>query len=106
MATEEQRYDEKTKTMWIYKDLGPDELVPNEELRDWVEQKKIGETADGRPIDAVNYVFADPKCAEYNAQPLSFASMGVYTGNLDSPEKYDSAEGSPEFDTKEDFGIE
>lgn len=107
MADQETRYDEKAATMWVYRDYAePKTLVPKDELKSWVERKNAGETDQGKPLDRVNYVFGSEETAEYNSQPLSFSNIGVYTGNLDDPKKYQSSEGEPSFDTKKDFGIE
>ncbi len=101
------RYDKKKKTMWVYREYEkPKTLVPNDELKTWNEQRKRGETEDGQPLEHVNYVFPSEQTAEYNHQPLSFSNIGVYVGDLDDKEKYQSEEGDPEFETRKDFGIE
>jgi hypothetical protein len=107
MADKKRRYDKKNKTMWVYRDYDkPKTLVPSAELKGWVEQRKAGETEDGEPLEQVNYVFADEQSAQYNHQPLSFSNVGVFVGDLDDNEKYQSEEGDPEFETRKDFGIE
>lgn len=107
MAANDSRYDKDTATVWVYRDFDKAKtLVPKGELKGWVKQRKEGKTRDGEPLEHVNYVFADKATAEYNHQPLSFTDIGVYTGDLDNPKPYESDEGSPDFDTREDFGIE
>ncbi|QDG54621.1 hypothetical protein FIV42_28910 [Persicimonas caeni] len=107
MADKKTRYDKKNKTMWVYREFDKSKtLVPSDELQGWVKQKQSGETDDGEPLEHVNYVFADEQTAEYNHQPMSFSNLGVYVGDLDDHEKYQSEEGEPEFSTKKDFGIE
>jgi hypothetical protein len=98
------RYDADTETMWVYRKFDKDKtLVPTDELNLWQSKKKAGQTEDGDPLKHVNYVFGAAETAEYNAQPLSFADLGVYVGSLDSPKEYDGE--TPDFSTKEDFGI-
>jgi hypothetical protein len=107
MADKKTRYDENDKTMWVYRKYDkPKTLVPSGELKSLVEQKKAGETADGDPLARVNFVFADEETAEYNHQPLSFSKFGVFVGDLDDNEKYESDDGEPDFETRKDFGIE
>lgn len=107
MSTSEERYDDKTKTAWIYYDFkDPETLVPNDELRKWIKALKDGETEDGRDLETVNYVFDDAASAEYNFQALSYGNIGTFVGTIDDCERYESEEGAPDFDTKEDFGIE
>jgi hypothetical protein len=107
MAETKTRYDKNTKTMWVYRTFDkPKTLVANVELKGWIEQRKAGQTDDDEPLEQVNYVFDDPKSAEYNHQPMSFSKFGVYIGDLDDHQKYQSSEGDPDFETREDFGIE
>lgn len=100
-----QRYDEETETLWIQSLATGDDLVPNDEIRDWTEALERGRTPDGESIRHVNYVFQDRRAAEYNHQALRFARLGTYVGDLDDNEPYSDAEGV-EFTTQEDFGIE
>lgn len=105
--TVEQRYDASTETMWVSYDFdSSDTLVPNDELRQWIKSLKEGETPDGQPLEAVNYVFSDEESAEYNHQALAYANVGTYVGSLDDHEAFEPEEGTPSFDTKEDFGID
>ncbi len=105
--TKKTRYDKKHKTMWVYREFDkPKTLVPNAELQQWVDQRKAGQTDDGDPLETVNYVFSSEQSAEYNHQPMSFTKIGVYVGDLDDHDKYQSDDGEPSFDTREDFGIE
>jgi len=107
VSDSEVRYDEETETVWVYHEFDePQTLVPNEELRKWMTVVQEGETEDGRSVEAVNYVFADEASADYNHQALAYGNIGTYVGSLDDHEEYESPEGTPEFDTKEDFGIE
>ncbi len=100
-------YDEDESTMWVYYDFDdPQTLVPNDELRTWIAALEEGETDDGRPLEDVNYIFDDEGSAEYNHQALSFANIGTYVGSLDDPELFESDEGAPDFETREDFGID
>lgn len=104
MGKNEKKYDADTETMWVYREFDKDKtLIPTEELNLWQSKKKAGRTEDGDPLTHVNYVFGSAETAEYNAQPLSFADFGVYVGELDSPEEYEGE--TPDFSTKEDFGI-
>lgn len=105
--TTKTRYDKKHKAMWVYRKFDkPKTLVPNAELKGWVDKRNDGQTDDGQPLKAVNYVFADSQTAEYNHQPMAFSKIGVYVGDLDDHDKYQSEGGEPSFDTREDFGIE
>lgn len=107
MADKKTRYDKSNKTMWVYRKFDkPKTLVPNDELKSWAERRKAGETDKGEPLEQVNYVFADAQTAEYNHQPMSFSKLGVYVGDLDDHEKYQSAEGDPDFETRKDFGMD
>ena len=98
-----ERYDEKSGTLWIACDLGPDDLVANDEIQGWIEALKKGRTDDGRALERVNYVFSDNGAAEYNHHALKFARVGTYTGSLTSPKPLDEDE--VDFATKDDFGI-
>lgn len=105
MADEKMRYDKDDATMWVYQS-GMKSLVPKQDLKNWVERLKAGQTRDGEPLEHVNYVFGDQKNAEYNHQPLTFSNIGVYLGDLDNPKKYEAPDGDPDFETKKDFGID
>ncbi len=99
------RYDSKTRTLWIFRSYDePDTLVPNDEIKEWIEVIKAGESAGGEAIDSVNYVFDDEETAEYNHHALGFARLGTYTGSLLDPKPYGDA--TPSFGTKSDFGID
>jgi hypothetical protein len=101
------RYDEDEATFWVHYDFDdPQTLVPNDELRDWIAALDAGETDDGDPVEAVNYVFADEGSAAYNHQALAYADIGTYVGSLDDHEIFESEEGTPDFEAREDFGIE
>ena len=105
--SDEERYDESSKTYWVYYEFSDSEtLVPNKELRKWMNVVQKGETEDGTEVEAVNYVFADEGSAAYNHQALAYGNIGTYVGDLDDHEEFESGEGTPDFDTKEDFGIE
>jgi hypothetical protein len=99
------RYDKKTETLWVKSLATGDDLVPNDEIREWVNALKRGRTPEGQPVRRINYVFQDPRAAEYNHQALRFAKLGTYVGDLVENEPYESAE-DVEFTTEEDFGIE
>lgn len=98
-----ERYDEKSGTLWVACDLGPDDLVANEEIQGWIDALKAGRTKDGRDLKRVHYVFSDREAAEYNHHALKFARVGTYTGSLQNPEPLDEDE--VDFATKDDFGI-
>lgn len=98
-----EQYDETSKTLWIACDLGPDDLVPEDEIQGWIDALKAGRTTDGRELARVNYVFSDRESAEYNHHALKFARVGTYVGNLDEKEPLDEDEVS--FATEDDFGI-
>ncbi len=107
MSDSQERYDEETGTVWVYYDFDePQTLVPNGELREWMAAVQKGETEDGRDVEAVNYVFDDEGSAKYNFQALAYGDIGTYVGTLDDCEEYEPPEGAPDFETKEDFGIE
>lgn len=107
MPEKQKRYDDDAKTMWVYRVFDkPKTLVPRDELQEWSQRLDEGELSDGRPLEGVHYVFSNEATAEYNHQPLSFAKLGVHVGDLEDNEPYESPEGGPDFDTKEDFGIE
>ena len=106
MARQDERYDKKSKTMWLFRDYDEAEtLVPNEELTGWSKAVRQGETQSGEPLKAVNYVFANDATAEYNHSALSFAQVGTHVGTLERPEAFDGGEDAPSFSTREDFGI-
>lgn len=107
MSEADVRYDEDTETIWVAHDFREQEtLVPNEELRKWMSVVQKGETEDGRSVEEVNYIFADEANAAYNHQALSYGNIGTYVGTHDDREPYEPEEGTPEFDTKKDFGID
>lgn len=107
MPDSDVRYDESTHTVWVRYEFDDTEtLVPNEELRKWMSVVQEGETEDGREVDEVNYIFADEGSAEYNHQALSYGHIGTYVGSHDDKEEFEPAEGTPEFDTRKDFGID
>ena len=107
MSDADVRYDEKTKTYWVAYDLGDSEsLVPNDELRGWIKAVKKGKSKEGKEVEAVNYIFADEENAEYNHQALAYGNIGTYVGSHKKKQKFESAEGTPEFGTEEDFGID
>ena len=101
----DQWYDSDSKTMWVTSDADADTLVPNEELKRWVQVKKEGKNSEGKPVDFINYVFKNRPAAEYNHQALAFSGLGTYIGDRDSQERFDADE-EPSFDTRADFGIE
>lgn len=100
-----QRYDEENETLWIKSLATADDLVPNDEIQEWITALKRGQAPDGRSIRHVNYVFEESGAAEYNHQALRFARLGTFVGNLDDNEPYDSDDGVS-FEPREDFGIE
>lgn len=103
--SETQRYDERTQTMWLYRDYAdPDTLVPDEEARQWSKALREGKGPQGRALRAVHYVFAHEDTAEYNHHALAFARLGTYTGTLEDPKAWGDDD-APSFETKEDFGI-
>ena len=107
MAESKSRYDEKEKTLWIYRKFDkPMTLIPGDELQTWSKERETGKTADGKPVKWINVVFGDEQSAEYNHQPLVYCKLGVFVGDLDSPQAYKADEADPSFDTRSDFGIE
>lgn len=104
MARHEDRYDGKTKTMWLFRDYDVAEtLVPNDELMQWSKAVREGKTRDGQPLDAVHYIFPNAETAEYNHAALAFASVGTRVGDLERSTSYD--EDTPSFSTRDDFGM-
>jgi hypothetical protein len=107
MSDADVRYDEKTKTYWVAYDFDDtDTLVPNDELRRWIKAVKKGETEEGEEVEAVNYIFADEGSASYNHQALAYGNIGTYVGSHKKKEEFEPAEGTPDFSTEEDFGID
>ena len=98
-----ERYDEQTGTLWIASALGPDDLVPNDEIQGWIDALKAGRTPDGRELHHLNYVFANEEAADYNYHALKFARIGACVGTLDDPRPV--GDDAVDFDTKDDFGI-
>lgn len=104
MANQEERYDKKSKTMWLFRDYDVAEtLVPNEELMSWSKAVREGKTRDGQPLSAVNYVFSNGATAEYNHSALAFAGVSTHVGSLKKSVEYD--EDTPTFSTREDLGM-
>lgn len=104
--TQTQRYDDQTQTLWLHRAYDdPDTLVPDEEASRWSKAVRDGKGPDGKPLRAVNYVFAHDDTAEYNHHALAFARLGTYTGTLDAPKAWGDDDDAPSFETKEDFGI-
>lgn len=99
-----ERYDQSNETLWIASAIGEDELIPNEEIQQWIDALKVHHLPDGRPVRHVNYVFTDHGAAEYNHYPLKFARLGTYVGSLDDPDPFDEEDGVS-FDTKDDIGM-
>lgn len=97
-----QRYDEANHTLWVACDLDADSLFPSDELAQLSALKRAGKTQDGKPLAAVNIVFSDLGCAEYNASALGFSHIGTFVGALDAPQPFGD---SPNFGTKNDFGM-
>ena len=100
-----QRYDEQKQTLWITSDLGGDDLVPNDEIQEWITALQEGRLEDGRAVRHINYIFSDREAAEYNHHALKFARLGTYVGDFAGPEPLDEDDGVS-FDTKADFGME
>ena len=100
--SQDTRYDTATKTLWVSCHLDADSLVDTSELNTWTKALSAGQTADGKPLSTVNYVFSDAESAEYNQQPLSFSRIGTYTGTLQAPVALGD---EPSFTDKSDFGI-
>lgn len=98
------RYDEKTKTLWISSDADEDSLIDPSTLKGWSSMLRSGETERGEPLNALNVVFSDPSGASYNHQALAFSKLGTFVGTLESPSAFDAD--SPEFEPREDFGID
>jgi len=107
MSYGEYDYDQETKTAWVYQSYDdPQTLVPNEQLRTWIEALKRGETDDGRAVERVCYVFDQKGAAEYNHQALAYANIETWVGDRDDANRFEPEGGSPEFGTETDFGIE
>lgn len=107
MSESDVEYDASTKTVWVAYDFDdPQTLVPNEELRKWMSVVQEGETEDGRDVEAVNYVFTDEGAADYNHQALAYGDIGTYVGTIEDCDEYEPDEGTPDFGTETDFGIE
>lgn len=104
MASEQQRYDAKTHTLWLFREYDdPDTLVPSQEVQGYSKQLRDGKTDSGQPLKQVNYVFSHEDTAEYNHHALAFSRLGTYLGDLDSPRAFD--QDAPSFGTGDDFGI-
>lgn len=97
-----QRYDEANHTLWVACSLDADSLFPSTELTALSALKRNGKLADGRPLAAVNIVFSDRGCAEYNAAALEFSHIGTFIGDVENPTPFGDG---PEFGIKKDFGV-
>jgi hypothetical protein len=107
MSKHEQEYDSSNQTVRVYRSFGtPRTLVPNDELKVWIDALKQGKTAEGDPLKQVEYVFDDEQTARYNEQPLAFAGIKTFLGDRHKRKPYESEDGSPSFEPREDFGIE
>lgn len=98
-----QRYDKKSKTMWLYRKYSADTLVPESEVNQWSKALRDGKAPTGEALSAVNYIFNSQDNAEYNHHMLAFAKLGTYVGTLDANRPVDGD--APSFATKDDFGI-
>lgn len=106
MSYGEYEYDDDTETAWVYQSYDdPQTLVPNEQLRAWIEALKRGETDDGQSIDRVCYVFEQKAAAEYNFQALAYANIETWVGTREDAETYKPEGGAPEFPEETDFGM-
>ena len=104
MSDERTEYDPDERLIKVYRSFSdPKTLVPKDELQRWQRVLDDGKDDDGRPVEAVRYVFDDEASAKYNHQPLAFAGLESYvdTGGGDQPVGDD-----PDFSVREDFGIE
>jgi|SRR5690554_2571655 len=107
LKNSETRYDASQKALWVYREFDDAKtLLPPAELQGWSKQLQSGKTPAGEALEHINIVFSQQKTAEYNHQPLSFSKIGVYYGDLDNAQPYQSEDGDPGFDTRSDFGIE
>lgn len=106
MGTTQTRYDADQKLMWVYRSFPkPKTLVPEDELQKWIDALKAGETPEGDELELVRYVFPEEETAEYNHQALTYARIGTFLGDLDNPVPFEAGD-EPNFETREDFGIE
>lgn len=97
-----QRYDSANQTLWVSCSLDADSLLPAAEISRLHAMRAAGKTPEGQVLTAVNVVFSDAGCAEYNESALSFSQIGTFVGSLDAPTPF----GAPtDFGVKEDFGV-
>ena len=97
-------YDRDNKLIRVYRSFSePKTLVPKDELREWGRVVEKGEDDQGRPVEAVRYVFDDDKTAEYNQQSVAFNGLETYV-KTDGKER--PVGDDPDFSVREDFGIE
>jgi hypothetical protein len=107
MSKHEEEYDSSNKTMRVYRAFGSARtLVPNDELKTWIDALKQGKTRSGEDLKGVEYVFEDEETATYNAQPLAFAGIKTFLGDRKKRKPFEPDGGTPSFETREDFGIE
>lgn len=97
-----QRYDSANRTLWVSCSLDADSLLPADEVSHLNAIRSAGMTPDGHSVVAVNVVFSDAGCAEYNESALSFSQIGTFVGSLDAPQPLGAA---TDFGVKEDFGV-
>ena len=104
MSEERIEYDADERLIRVYRGFSKSKtLVPKDELKRWTDVVTEGEDDQGRPVDAVRYVFSDEETAEYNHQPLAFARLQTWV-KVDGQEKPWGDD--PGFSVREDFGIE
>ena len=99
-------YDSESKTIWVdCKSVVGQTLIGRDELQPYIEILTGRATVLPGPVDAVKFVFADTAAARYNRDSLSFARIRTYLVE-DGIRKPLDMEGEPDFEAREDFGIE
>jgi len=99
-------YDPENQALWVARRFfQPKSRVSKDEVMHWTKiLKEGGTTDDGRPIEAVNYLFVDEESAAYNYQTLSFANIGVYYKEGGNRIEY-VPDDETDFQVRKDFGV-
>lgn len=104
MTEERIEYDPQDQVVKVYRSFAEAEtLVPKDELKDWTKVVERGQDDQGRPVEAVRYVFSDEQTADYNQQPVAFAGLETWIETDEGEQPFGD---DPDFSVREDFGIE
>ena len=100
-------YDAETRSMWIARRFFRAQTrVARDEITQWVRLlKNERQTEDGRPVEAINYLFIDRETAACNYEVLTYAGLGVYHQEGGNRIPYLPDDSEIEFDVRADFDI-